>query len=98
MTIKLAHHDDGKKKWQSHEIRLFGEYDIKYDPEVDLFSNNVFDVTGYGKTQEEALKDFTKKMTYLLNGFYKELEKAIAENKLTDNIVEVDCFGKEINT
>lgn len=93
-NIKLVHHDDGKNKWQSHEIYLKEEN--FYSPEYDLFSHNLFDVRGYGETKEEALKDFERKIDFLFNE-YKALERMLFETDvLTDNMVEVDYSGKEI--
>ena len=94
--IKLVHHDDEKQKYQSHEI-YFKIKDF-YNFEYEVFSYDISDIKGYGETKEEALEDFKKKVRYLLNQ-YKELEKLLFEqNELTDNITEVDCFGKEKNT
>ena len=94
MNIKIAHYDDGKKKYQSHEIKLKEEN--FYNSEYDIFSHDIFDVTGYGETKEEALKDFMKKMNYIFEEL-KSLEKTLFETDLlTDNMIEVDCFGKEI--
>ena len=93
--IKLVHHNDGKQKFQSHEIYL-KEGDF-YNPEYDLHTHNLFEVYGCGETKEDALNDFKRKMDYLFNE-YKALEQILFEtNWLTDNIVEVDCFGKEKN-
>ena len=54
--MKLAHYDDGKHKWMSHEVFL-KEDDNLYCKEFDLFSHNITDVRGYGETKGEALKN-----------------------------------------
>ncbi len=95
MVIKLAHHDDKKGKYQSHEVYL--KEDDFYNAEYGLLSTNPFDVMGYGATKEEALKDFMRKMDYILRE-WEAFEKILfCTDILTDNMIDVDCFGKEIN-
>lgn len=92
--INLVHCDDGKGKWRSHEISL--KEDDFYNAEYGLFSINPFDVMGYGATKEEALKDFMKKMDYILRE-WEAFEKILfCMDILTDNIKEVDAFGNYI--
>ena len=93
--MQLVHYDDGKQKWESHEIYL-QEDDNFYHIETGLFSHNISDVRGYGATKKEALQDFERKFEWLLDE-YKALKKLLFETDImTSNIVEVDCFGKEI--
>lgn len=92
--IKLVHYNDGKEKWQSHEIYL-KEEDF-YNKEFDLFSISPFDVSGYGATKEEALKDFMRKMEYVFLEWKAIKETLFNTNVLTDNMVEINCFGKEV--
>lgn len=49
--LRLEHYDDGKQKYQSHEISI---RDGKFAPsiELDIFSYNPLDITGYGSTKE----------------------------------------------
>lgn len=56
-VLRLTHYDDGKQKDQSHEIMI---RDGKFAPsvELDIYSYNPLDITGYGSTKEEALDDF----------------------------------------
>lgn len=63
--IKLKHCDDGKQKWQSHEVSIVEEnfYNVQYD----VCSHNPFDITGYGETENEAMKDFKKKFFYVID-------------------------------
>lgn len=90
----LIHHDDGKQKWQSHMVGIT-EKDF-YNYEYDVFSHNFMDLTGYGKTRNEALEDFKRKFRYLLdewNAFAKLLlDSDVVENKM----IEVDCFCEPI--
>lgn len=91
-SIKLAHHDDGKDKYQSHEIFL-KEGEFYYN---ELFSHNIFEARGYGQTKEEALNDLKNKLNFLFDEL-KIIETKLFETKeLEDNMVEVNCFDKEI--
>lgn len=92
--VKLAHYDDGKGKYQSHEIYL--KEDDFYNAEFDLFSISPFDVSGYGTTKEEALKDFMRKMEYVLCEWEAFKKILFCTDVLTDNMVEINCFGKEV--
>ena len=92
--IKLAYHDDGKQKWQSHEIYL--KEDDFYNNEFNVWSHNPFDVYGYGATKEEALADFKKKLQYIINE-WKAFETILLNpNVFSIDIIDVDCFGREI--
>ena len=92
--VKLAHYNDGKEKRQSHEIYL--KEDAFYNDEFDLFSISPFDVSGYGATKEEALKDFMRKIEYVLHE-WEAFEKILfCTDILTDNMVEINYFGDEI--
>ena len=92
--IKLAHSDDRKRNQLSHEIYL--KEDNFYIDEFDLFSISPFDVSGYGSTKEEALKDFMRKMEYVFLEWKAIKETLFNTNVLTDNMVEINCFGKEV--
>ena len=92
--IKLAYHNDGKHKWQSHEIYL--KEDDFYNSEFDVFSHDPFDICGYGETKEEALEEFKKKFQYVMNEWRAFEDMLFNTNIITDSIITVDCFGKEI--
>ena len=92
--IKLAYHDDGKQKWQSHEIYL--KEDDFYNDEFMVFSHNPFDIYGYGESKEEALKEFIKKFKYVMDEWRAFEELLLNTDIITSNIIAVDCFGKEI--
>ena len=92
--IKLVHYNDGKEKWQSHEIYLKEE--AFYNDEFDLFSISPFDVSGYGATKEEALKDFMRKMEHVFIEWKAIKELLFNTNELTDNMVEINYWGKEV--
>ena len=93
--MKLAHYDDGKQKYQSHEIFLKEDDDF-YCKKFNLFSHDISDIRGYGETKEEALEDCKNKLDWLFEE-YKALEKMIYESDVLENsMIEVDCFGKEL--
>jgi len=77
---KLLHHNDGKGKWQSHEI-----YSKDLENHFDVF------LQGYGSTKEEAFEEFVKK----LDEYIEKLNEFRA-NLNVNNTVEVDCFGNEV--
>ena len=90
--IELTHYDDGKGKYESHEIAL-REYDF-YNTEEDIWSHNPFDIYGYGETKEEAIEDFKKKFRYIMREL-KAFEMMLLDTDvITDNIFEVDCQGR----
>lgn len=92
--IEMTYHNDGKEKWQSHEITL-REHDF-YNAEANVWSHNPFDVYGYGATKEEAIEDFKNKFKYVMREL-KAFEMMLLDTDvITSNIIEVDCFGKDI--
>ena len=92
--IEMTYHNDGKEKFQSHEIEI--REDDFINSEYMLFSHNPFDITGYGATKEEAIEDFKNKFKYIMREL-KAFEMMLLDtNVITDNIVVVDCFGKPI--
>ena len=92
--IKLAYHNDGKQKWQSHEIYL--KEDEFYNNEFGVLSHNPFDIYGYGETKEEALEEFIKRFKYIMDEWRAFENMLLNTNIVTDSIVAVDCLGKEI--
>lgn len=87
--IRLTHCDDGKGKSQSHEIFL--EETPFYNAEHDVCTHDIFDLIGYGETKEEALEDFRKKFSYVMDE-WRAFEKMLLETDiLEDSIVEVPC-------
>lgn len=89
MLMKIAHHNDGKEKFQSHTCYLFND--------ADKYHN--FDLTnicGCGETKEEAIENLKKKLAYYFDELHA-LEEMIYETDVLDNdIVEVDCLGRKI--
>lgn len=89
MLMKIAHHNDGKEKWQSHICYLFN--DANDYPEFDITN-----IHGYGETKEEAIKNLKKKLEYYFNELHV-LERMLYETDVLDNdIIEVDCLGRKI--
>ena len=80
--MKLQHYNDGKERFQSHEISIVE--DNFYNKEYDILSYNPFDIVGYGATKEEAIEDFKKKFVFVM------AELKSFENKLlSTNDIEV---------
>lgn len=87
--LELTHYNDGKEKWQSHEVSMTDKTDLELG-DFDFAS-----IYGYGETYEEALEEFKK-------AFGEKIEKIKCFEKMlfeTDSLspIEVDCFKKEIN-
>lgn len=89
MLMKIAHHNDGKEKWESHTCYLFNDVDGYHE----------FDITnirGYGETKEEAIQNLKNELQYYFDELHA-LEKMLYETDVFDNdIVEVDCLGRKI--
>ena len=92
--IEMTYHNDGKEKFQSHEIEI-RENDF-IDSEYMLFSHNPFDITGYGATKEEAIEDFKNKFRYIMKELRAFETMLLDTDVITSNIIKVDCFGKDI--
>lgn len=89
MLMKIAHHNDGKEKWQSHTCYLFN--DANDYPEFDITN-----IHGYVETKEEAIKNLKKELEYYFNELHA-LEKMLYETDMLDNnTIEVDCLGRKI--
>ena len=89
MLMKIAHHNDGKEKWQSHTCYLFN--DVDGCPGFDI--TNIY---GYGGTKEEAVENLKKELEYYFNALHA-LERMLYETDVLDNdIIEVDCLGRKI--
>ena len=93
--LRLSHYNDNKEKSQLHEIILSNSCPF-YNAEYDVFSLNPFDITGYGSTKEEALENFKRKFTYVMQEWHA-FEKMLFETDIIeDSILDVDCFGKAV--
>ena len=81
----IVHHDDGKEKWQSHEVYL--KYPITYE-------GFEFSQRGYGSTLEEAYQDFIAKYNNAMKNLEAQSHMILETDAL--EILEVDCFGDPI--
>ena len=97
--IKLNYHNDGKEKYQSHEIHM-KEYEFFHSDDVDVWSLNPFNVYGYGSSREEAFEDFKKKLEVVMKELQDQCCRIISIDSLDmlNDVVEVDCMGNPINT
>ena len=93
--LRLSHYNDNKEKSQSHEIILQGNCPF-YNAEYDIFSLNPFDITGYESTKEEALKNFKRKFTYVMQEWHAFEKMLFETDVIEDDILDVDCFGKAV--
>lgn len=94
--IQLTHYNDGKEKYQSHEVRLKVPHGINSKKINAYIEYDFSEITGYGETKEEAIDDFINKFNYILdewNAFAKMLNET---NVITDTMLEVDCVGHEV--
>ena len=96
--VKLAHHDDGKEKRQSHSISIYSDHTAHSNLiEHGIYSMDLTELTGYGNTKEEAIQDFQEKFDYLISE-WKAIEKMLFETDiLTNDVLEVDCLGVVID-
>ena len=95
--LVLLHYDDGKEKWESHEVSA-GVYDTENN---ELQNYSLIDICGYGETRLEALKEFKKGLDDLIltiSNFEKIVSETIKKEEIGEPVsyVEVDCCGKEI--
>lgn len=86
--LELTHYNDGKEKWQSHEVSMADKTDFGLE-DFDFAS-----IYGYGETYEEALEEFKRAFDEKLKRL-KDFEKMLFETEALVPI-EVDCFKKEI--
>ena len=98
--IKILHHDDGKEKFQSHELYMKEDGFFHSDEVEGLWSLNPFNVYGYGSSREEAFEDFKKKLEAVMKELQDQTCKIISIDSLDmlNDVVEVDCMGKPIDT
>lgn len=92
--IEMTHNDDRKERHQSHTVSI--RENNFFDPKIDVYSHNPFDVYGYGATKEEAIEDFKNKFRYVMKELKAFETMLLDTDVITDNIIEVDCMGNEI--
>lgn len=89
--LALTHYDDGKGKWQSHEVSMI-DHD-EYNDNGDFDFTNIY---GYGEDYDEALKNFIEEF----DKKYEQLTIFRARlNELESGLVtlyQVDCLKKII--
>ena len=94
--IQLTHYNDGKEKYQSHEVSLKVPHGINSKRFNTYIEYNFSEITGYGETKEEALNDFMNKFNYMLYKWQAFANMLNDTNVVTDNMLEVDCVGHEV--
>lgn len=96
--IKLAHYDDGKQKYQSHEISIFDKCDDYCDETGTFGIHDLAAIVGYGESEEQARKDFIDKFNSAfeqLKEFHRKLNSDDTENDAI-NQIEVNYSGELI--
>ena len=94
--IQLTHYDDGKGKYQSHEVSLKVPHGVNNKKLNSYIEYDFSEITGYGETKEEALNDFMKKFNYMLDEWQAFANMLNNTNVITNNMLEVDCVGHEV--
>ncbi|MBM6685486.1 hypothetical protein H9X90_05655 [Faecalicatena contorta] len=65
--IQLTHYDDGKGKYQSHEVSLKVPHGTNNQELHSYIEYDFSEIIGYGETKEEALNNFVNKFNYMLD-------------------------------
>lgn len=94
--IQLTHYDDGKGKYQSHEVSLKVPHGINNQELHSYIEYDFSEITGYGETKKEALNDFVNKFNYMLDEWQAFANMLNETNVIVDNMLEVDCTGHEV--
>lgn len=83
----LSHYDDGKGKFQSHEISIHTMGLNRLDDvDVDLFG-------GYGETKEEAIEDFKSHFNEWMKSLIEFQQRINSGDPDVIKTVETDCLG-----
>lgn len=90
----VAHFDDGKMKYQSHEVYV--GYSNDDDSKVHCMEDHTgMPISGYGETKEEAFQDMQKKF----NRYFSRLNALkITIDRESFKYVEVDCLGQKVDS
>ena len=86
--IKVGYHDDGKGKFQSHEVFLLEEFPVNY------MIGYTFDTTAYGESFEEARNALVQLIKDQCTRLLKVAEEL--QNQQASDVIRCDCFGKPI--
>ena len=85
MAINITHFDDGKEKYQSHEVNISGDLS-----DIGLYEMDV-EIMGYGRDKQEAYDDASLKLKNLINLLTK-----VYNDLHIDDVIEVDNYRHEI--
>ena len=83
MKIWMTHYDDGKQKYQSHEVSIGVRYEEsdRDNIDFDIYSGAEHCVefadfpVGYGENKEEAIQNFKDKLKYMVDSFNHILDQ-----------------------
>lgn len=90
--IRLAHYNDGKQKYQSHEISIFDKYDDYCDETGTFGIHDLAAIIGYGESEEQARDDFRNKFNSAFEQL-KEFHRKLNDSNESIEEVEVDYTG-----
>ena len=85
MAINITHFDDGKEKYQSHEVNISGDLS-----DIGLYEMDV-EIMGYGRDKQEAYDEASLKLKNLINLLTK-----VYNDLHIDDVIEVDNYRHEI--
>lgn len=85
MAINITHFDDGKEKYQSHEVNISGVL-----RDIELYEMDV-EIMGYGRNKQEAYDEASLKLKNLINLLTK-----VYNDLHIDDVIEVDNYRHEI--
>lgn len=85
--MEVRFYDDGKDKWQSVECYLENLDDFPTNT-LGLYSYDLEEITGYGKTRKEAFEDFKTKFNFIMTEL-KKLEKKVNEIQINRKEKEI---------
>ena len=85
MAINITHFDDGKERYQSHEVNISGDLS-----DIGLYEMDV-EIMGYGRDKQEAYDEASLKLKNLINRLTK-----VYNDLHIDDVIEVDNYRHEI--
>lgn len=97
--IRMTHHDDGKEKWNSHELRFkcVGDDRFKDFPSSGGYCSDYHldEIFVTGESVEDALQSLDEIMNWL-HDQYEAIFTAYKNGELQKNIMEVDWKGDPV--
>lgn len=90
----VAHFDDGKEKYQSHEVYI--GYSNDDESKVHCLDDHTgLPLVGYGATKEEAFYDMKRKFDRY---FHKLDALKLTLDRESFKYMEVNCLGQKVDS